>query len=491
MKVLGIKRYLILPVLALSLFLLPDFAQAHPTMRVTQGGYLSPRIALNHSRTIVFADEPVRISVGNPEIADFVTLGDNAISVVTKQLGQTNIRAWDRNNRPLALIDVEVVHELSMLKRRLYQLMPDETIEVRNSGRDVVLSGEISSSVRLDTALRVADSFVKATDSGSNVINMMSVGGARQVMLEVKVAEVQRNHLKRLGVNFNAMGGTGNWSLGGMTGGGNFVPGGPAQLPSFTPGGEDGIPVSGSGIFASFLTGDTIFNLYIDAAKDNDIARILAEPTLTTMSGSQARFIAGGEFPVPVASGNNEGGITIDYREYGVGLDFVPTVLDSEKINLNLNVSVSDVAQLNAVTVGNTAGDYSLTVPALTKRSAESTVELLDGQTIAIAGLVNETMRDVVNKFPVLGDIPIMGQLFRSQEFRKGQSELVIMVTPRLAQPLVNTNPRLPTDSFVEPSDREFYLMGVTRKSKPQYSSPGQPLRGTNGMYGHDLGGES
>lgn len=472
-----------------AILLLTGQALAHPTMRVTKGGYLAPRIALNHTRTIVFAEEPSRVSVGNPEIADIVLLDDNTISVITKQLGQTNIRAWDDNNRPLALIDVEVVHELTMLKRRLYQLLPNEKIEVRNSGKDVVLAGEITSSIHLDTALKVADSFVKATDGSSSVINMMSVGGARQVMLEVKVAEVQRNHLKRLGVNFNSMSSTGNWSFGGMTGGGNFVPGAPGQLPAFTPGGGDGIPVTGSGIFTSFLTGDTIFNLYIDAAKDNDIARILAEPTLTTMSGSPASFLAGGEFPVPVASGNNESGISIDYKEYGVGLGFTPTVLNSEKINLVLNVSVSDITQLNAVTVGNVAGNSTLIVPALNRRSAESTVELLDGQTIAIAGLVNETMRDVVNKFPVLGDIPIMGQLFRSQEFRKGQSELVIMVTPRLAVPLASNDLKLPTDTFVEPSDREFYLMGIPKNSKPEFSSPGQPLSGTNGMYGHDLEG--
>lgn len=470
-------------------FIFASAAEAHPTMRVNKGGYLAPRIALNHNRTIVFAEEPSRVSVGNPEIADIVMLGDNAISVITKQLGQTNIRAWDSDNRPLALIDVEVVHELTMLKRRLYQLLPNERIEVRNSGKDVVLAGEITSMVHLDTALKVAESFAKATDSGSSVINMMTVGGARQVMLEVKVAEVQRNHLKKLGVNFNAMSSTGNWSLGGLTGSGSFAPGTPTQLPSFTPGEDGGIPVSGSGIFTSFLTGDTIFNLYIDAAKDNDIARILAEPTLTTISGSSANFLAGGEFPVPVASGNNESGITIDYKEYGVGLGFTPTVLSSEKINLNLNVSVSDVTQLNAVTVGNTAGDTAMIVPALNRRSADTTVELLDGQTIAIAGLVNETMRDVVNKFPVLGDIPIMGQLFRSQEFRKGQSELVIMVTPRLAVPLTSNDLKLPTDNFVEPSDREFYLMGISRHSKPQFSSPGQPLTGTNGMYGHDLEG--
>ena len=180
--------------------------------------------------------------------------------------------------------------------------------------------------------------------------------------------------------------------------------------------------------------------------------------------------------------------VTIDYREYGVGLDFLPVVLSSDTINLNLNVSVSDVAYLNGQAVGIPAGSNTLVVPALTKRSAESTVELLDGQTIAIAGLVNETMTDVVNKFPVLGDVPILGQLFRSQEFRKGQTELVIMVTPRLARPLVSNEVKLPTDTFVEPSDREFYLMGLPRSSKPEFSSPGQPLTGTNGTYGHDLG---
>ena len=481
--------------LAVVLWLTIGRAIADPTTYVSNGDYRAPRIALNQTRAIALDQEPSRISVGNPDIADIVTLENNTILIVAKKIGQTNVRVWGANNRPMALFDVEVVQELTMLKRRLYQILPDEPIEVRASGKDVVLSGEVSSTLHLDTAMRVAESFVKATDAGASAINMMNIGGARQVMLEVKVAEVQRNHLKRLGVNFNVLSNSGNWSFGGVTGGGSF--GGVAdggsftlggglgtQLPVFTP---DNVTLPGSGIFGSLLTGDTLLNLYIDAAKDNDIAKILAEPTLTTMSGSQARFIAGGEFPVPVASGNNQSGISVDYKEYGVGIDFLPMVLGTDKINLNLNVTVSDVTQMNAVSIGDIGGQSTMIVPALNKRSAESTVELLDGQTIAIAGLVNETMRDIVNKFPVLGDVPILGQLFRSQEFRKGQTELVIMVTPRLAQPLANNSMALPTDSFVEPGDREFYLMGRVRDSESGGFSI--PLRGTRGVYGHDLDG--
>ena len=184
----------------------------------------------------------------------------------------------------------------------------------------------------------------------------------------------------------------------------------------------------------------------------------LAGRTLAHLSGPEASWLSGGEFPVPVP---NEDGSTIDFKEFGIGLKFIPVVLDSKRINMKLNISVSELTSATSISFG-TGSSSGFFVPALTKRSASSTVELADGQTIGIAGLMNENMREVINKFPGLGDIPVLGNLFRSQEFEKGETELVILVTPQLATPVERGSIPLPTDNFVEPSDFEFYILGKT-----------------------------
>src|SRR5690606_38003690 len=191
----------------------------------------------------------------------------------------------------------------------------------------------------------------------------------------------------------------------------------------------------------------------LEAAKDNGTAKVLAEPTLVTLTGQQAEFISGGEFPVPITE---EDGITIEYKEFGVGVRFLPVVLDAERINLNLNVEVSEISNANALVL-DTGLDTPLgdgvgqVIPSLTKRSAQSTVELGNGQTIAIAGLINANTRDLVSRFPGLGDIAVIGHLFRSQEFIRGETELVILVTPHIAKPVDAKLVRLPTERFVEP----------------------------------------
>jgi pilus assembly protein CpaC len=210
----------------------------------------------------------------------------------------------------------------------------------------------------------------------------------------------------------------------------------------------------------------------------------LAEPNLTTLSGQEAKFISGGEFPIPVPNGDF--GITVEFKEYGVGLVFLPIVLDSGLVSLKVNVTVSELVEDNSVALGFAEGLSSTNffIPALTKRAANATVEVPSGQTIAIAGLINEKLRESVDKFPGIGDLPILGPLFRSQEFIKGQSELVIFVTPRLAAPFSPDLVKLPTDAFVEPNDTEFYLMGKLEGGNPQM---GPDKSGAEGKFGHEL----
>ncbi len=454
---------------------------------------------------IVQLDGPVhKISVGNKEVADILVMRSNQVYVLGKGIGTTNILLWDKGNRLTQSLDVEVTPDLNSLKAKLHQLLPGESIRVNMSQGAIVLSGDVSNAISMDTAMKIAASYLQepseegASEMGS-VINLMGVGGSQQVMLKVTVAEMSRTVIKRMGIKFHSFNSGSHTNFGAVNGGATFpdlvnsegnriglfgsgAVTGPA-VDEFAP---SNLGIEDTGLFASYLDGDFLFSLALDAAKENGLARVLAEPTLTALSGQEAEFLSGGEFPIPVP---DEDGITIEFKEFGVGLKFIPVVLDSGRINLKLNVSVSELTSTAAITLNTGVTSAGFFVPALTKRSARSTVELGDGQTIGIAGLINENMRDAVNKFPGLGDVPVLGQLFRSSEFEKGESELVILVTPTLARPFNAEEIALPGDGFVEPGDLDFYLLGRSVSEQPMRreddgtsdaSADGQPSTSLN-----------
>lgn len=440
-----------------------------------------------------------RISVGNPEIADILMTTPNQLYLLGRSLGSTNVLLWDNNNRLIDSLELDVVHDLGGLKEKLHQLMPNERIEVFSAQGSLVLRGQVSSAAVADTAVKVAKSYTAQTASvvqgegeaaklapaqSLEVINLLTIGGTQQVMLEVKVAEMQRSLFKNLDVRFNALdfGSSSRWSTGGFNNGKGL---------GFD---EDGninpttLFGNGKGFLAQFLSDEFLFNVVLEAAKDNGSAKVLAEPTLTTLSGQQAEFISGGEFPIPITE---DEGITIEFKEFGVGVKFLPVVLDAGRINLNLNVSVSELSNANSLVLDtgldSVLGDgVAQIIPSLTKRSAQSTVELGNGQTIAIAGLISENTRDFVSKFPGLGDVPVLGHLFRSQQFINGETELVILVTPHLAKPVDARTVRLPTEKFVEPSDLDFYLLGKTKGREAGRPVP-VSLGVSEGRFGHDL----
>jgi pilus assembly protein CpaC len=469
---------------------------------VSGGGTIELMVPLFKSR-VVSVDQPAnRVSVGNPDVADIVVISPTELYVLGKDLGTTNVLLWGRDNKLIGSIAVEVQHDLEGLKRKLYELLPDEPIEVRSTQRSIVLSGNVSDATRMAAAMNIAHSYLaqiqtaKKADqfeqesnsrredkSVGEVINLMQVGGAQQVMLEVKVAEIARSELKRLNARFNAFRRGGNWSWGGVNGGASFpdavfapdnvripvfdgkAPYGPV-IDEFAP---NDMAIQNQGLFASFLNDNFLFNLALDAAKEKGLAKILAEPNITTLTGQEAQFLSGGEFPIPVPNGNN--GVTIEFKEFGVGVRFIPVVLASGHINLKLNISVSELVQSNNVALKLSETTSTFLIPSLTKRSASGTVELGDGQTIGLAGLINENLRQVVTKFPGLGSVPILGALFRSQDYLKGETELVILVTPHLARPLAPGQIKLPTDSYVEPSDTDWYLRGAI-EGKPKVPAP-------------------
>ena len=448
---------------------------------------------------IVSLDRPIKkISVGNPDIADILIMKSREVYVLGKALGTTNVLLWDSNGTLVKAFDVEVTHDLRVIREKLHEYLPDETIDVSTSQGAIILNGHVSNMSAMDTAYQVAKSFAmqdKAikNDGGSgdqpgvDVINLLSIGDSQQVMLKVTIAEMQRSLIKKWDMRFKSLFvGSDRWTMGGVNGGAAFPD---AVFASETIGGglESDIFQAGNGIvgpaisefqaspmtiddkglFASFLSDDFFFMFSLEAAKNTGLAKILAEPTLTTLTGQDASFISGGEFPIPVNNGDD--GITVQYKDFGVGVNFLPTVLSNDRIHLDLNLSVTEISTANAVFVGVGGTNSTYVIPGLTKRSAQSSVELADGQTIAIAGLMNENMRDLVSKFPLLGDLPIIGSLFRSKDFQKGETELVILVTPTLAKPIDRTSITLPTDGYVEPNDLEFYLMGKTiQKAAPK-----------------------
>ncbi|MFY0991587.1 type II and III secretion system protein family protein [Halomonas sp. C05BenzN] len=480
-----------------------------------EGRAVSVAVAINKGQVLQFPRAVGVVSVGNPEIADIVVMGSRQIYVLGKSTGTTNVVLWDRSENVEGTLNVTVTHDLETLKSNLHELLPGENVQVRSAQEGIVLSGEVSSAERLETALRLANRFAGGGEGA--VLNLMQVGGAQQVMLDVKVAEVSRSLVKRLEANFNVFNvGSSALRIGGVSGGASFpdatfsgmggdrlsaLPFFPGQTPvgpavsEFSPATAT---IEDTGIFASYQRSDYLLNLVLDAASREGVAKILAEPNLTTLTGQPAQFLAGGEFPIPVPQG--DGQVAIEHKEFGVGLGFLPVVLDSGTINLKVDVSVSDLVPVNSLQVGVGSGvSAQFFVPALAKRSASSTVELATGQTIAIAGMLNETLRENVSKLPGLGEVPVLGALFRSQEFIKEQTELVIFVTPRLARSFAPEQVRLPTGSFVPPNDLEFYLLGSFRSLEerdnplPRPTSfdlelmSSRPEGGTEGRFGHDL----
>lgn len=461
--------------------------------RLGGGSENSMSVPLFKSRVVALNTSAARVSVGNPDIADILIIQSTQLYVLGKDLGTTNVLLWDREDQLIGTVNVEVTHDLQALKEKFFRVLPNEQIEVHSAQRNIVLSGRVSNVGAMNAALQIAQGFFtqlntateaqtfelqpdqsrRADRSVGEIINLMSVGGVQQVMLEVKVAEISREELRRLDIQFNTiLQGSSRWNWGGVNGGASFPdalfePGG-VRAPVFSNDAPFGpvidefapndMIIDDKGLFASFLSSNALFNIAIDAAKENGLAKVLAEPTLVTQTGHEARFLSGGEFPIPVPRGQN--GITIEFKEFGVGIGFLPVVLDSDRISLKLNISVSELASPNSVAVQSEGVSSTFIIPSLTKRSAEATVELADGQTIGVAGLINESMREVVTKFPGLGSIPGLGALFRSQQYQKGETELLILVTPHLAKPLNPADIQLPTDNFVEPDDFGWYFGG-------------------------------
>ena len=433
----------------------------------------------------VIVESPAAIkkfALAAPEYADVTILSPRQIYLIGKVPGATNATLWGVDGKIAAMLDIEIMPDVSRLKEKIHEMLPNEKdIKVTASHDALVLSGTVSNTSNLSQVVALANAYApRDKDGKSKVMNLLEVGGVHQVMLEVRVSEMSRSLMRRLGVNFAYI------SEGGQTFGISLL----RNLTALPTGGWPGNPITATtninAIFR-FLGGGATWTTFIDALKEEGLTKVLAEPTLITMSGRTANFLAGGEYPIPVpqAGSGNATTITIEYKTFGVGLNFTPTVLNNNKISMEVKPEVSELDFTNAVQIS------GYVVPSITTRRVATTIELADGQSFAIAGLLKEDLREVVSKFPVLGEIPILGVLFRSTSYQKNETELVIIVTPHLVKPVDMAKQTLPTDAFVEPNEFEFYLLGSLEgrgepaKSKGAAAPPRSDKGGLEGDFGH------
>jgi pilus assembly protein CpaC len=378
-----------------------------------------------------------RASLANPEVADTVVLSPTQIYLTGKATGVTNLTLWNESGKMMGMYDVVIMPDLSRLKENLHKVLPDEKgLLVTASHDHIALSGTASSANNLTRALNIAEAYAP-----KKVINSLQVGGVQQVMLEVRVAEMNRELIRRMGINFAVVAP----EFFGISLLGQLTQLGATQIASQTV----------NGIFG-FNSGSTSWTGFVDALKEENLLKVLAKPNLVALNGQEAAFLAGGEFPIPVPQAF--GLVTIQFKKFGVGLVFTPNIMDSKHISLNVAPEVSELDFQNALRT------QGFLIPAITTRRATTTVELADGQSFAIGGLMRDNVKESVKKFPYLGEIPIIGALFRSSSFQKNETELVIIVTPHLVKPLDLTAQTLPTDYYVEPNDFEFYMLGFAEK---------------------------
>jgi pilus assembly protein CpaC len=407
-----------------------DAARVRAPVRLHEARAGELLVPLNKSQ-VIEVDRPfAEISVGNPEIADVTALTQQALYVFGKQLGTTSLTITDSRGDVIAIVDLVVSYDIEGLRAKLFELLPGQRVEVRPASDGLILSGRISNASSLQRALAIAERYAPG-----KITNLMEVTGNQQVMLAVRFAEVSREVIKQLGAQTDFLFQNGDVSI--ATDFGDLPPIDPLSF--------------GSAAFA-LQTGDVALDAVLDALEQKGVVTTLAEPNLIALSGDTASFLAGGEFPIPVQQDFDA--ITVEFKPFGVSLSFTPTVIGDDLVNLELFTEVSDIDRTTAIQVN------QLSIPGLTTRRARTTVELRNGQGFAIAGLLRDDFEDTVRQYPLLGDVPVLGQLFRSNQYQLDQTELVVVVTPYLVRPAAPTALLTPTDLFQAPSDAELFLEG-------------------------------
>ncbi|MBU2982974.1 type II and III secretion system protein family protein [Lentibacter algarum] len=459
--------------IALTLTSIPSVTIAESIRVVKRGTASTLNVPMNRA-VVVESDQPfAELSIANPAIADISSLSDRTIYVLGKAPGLTTMTILDANGRLITNVDVRVAADVSEFKERLRQILPGEKIEVRTANDGIVLSGTISSASRLQRALDLAERYAP-----ERVSNLMVVGGIQQVMLKVRFAEMQRTVSKSLSASLALNGSALGGNLG-INGGSNTM----NNSGAITTGLGGSVPASSEqngAMMFGFNAGSVEVGVLLEALETKGIVRTLAEPNLTALSGQEAKFLAGGEYPVPVAQ--DGGSVTVQYKPFGVELNFIPRVVDGDLINLEIGAAVSSLDPANGTTFNN------FTIAAFKKRETSTTVEMRDGESFAIAGLLQDDFRDTAGQVPWLGDVPVLGALFRSADYARQQSELVIIITAHLVTPTRGEAYVLPTDRVRPPSEKDLFLKGRVANTGQQVQTGvvGEVAKQDfNGSYGY------
>ena len=429
-------------------------------------------ISVNKSAVVTTKFPYKRISIGQPDIADVNAIGAGNVLVTGKKAGTTQLILWDDAERS-QVIDIDVVFDMRALQDQLKMMFPDFPIEVKSLNGAVALRGRVPNSAAAEQVIAVATPF------GQKVLNFLEIGGGQQVQLQVRIAEVSRTASSELGVNLGFTDGVG---FGGSNIGQNnpFGTSGGVLGEALTPTNPAGGTITE---FGHFGVGATAVDVFVDALRQNNLLRILAEPNLIAVSGQAASFLAGGEYPIPVPQGSS-GGVTttIEYRDYGVRLNFVPVVLGDGRIRLKVAPEVSELDYAHAVNLN------GYTVPGLTTRKVETCVELTEGQTFAIAGLLSNMQTSAKSVTPLLGDLPVLGALFRSVRYERQETELVVLVTPRIVAGMnPDKVPAAPGEHWHDPSEVDlFWNRDVGSDSTPTTQpTDNRPAARFHGHYGY------
>lgn len=444
-------------------------------------------LVMNKSTVLSTRSAYKRVSVGSPDVADVNPIGPNNILVTAKKPGTTQLIVWDDAERS-QVVDLSVQVDLAGLKDQIKQQFPGSRIDVSMANGQIVLRGQAPSLVAAEQAVQLAQPY------GAKVLNFLEISGGQQVMLQVRFAEVSRSATNQLGFNFGSTDGRSFF-------GNNIGQLNPLGTKEVASGGGSVLAIQSPSpsvtFFGTAALGDSAFAYYIAALRQNNLLRVLAEPTLTAISGEEASFLAGGSFPIPVTQGGGTGAggtaITLEYREFGVKLKFTPVVLGDGKIRLKVAPEVSDLDFTTAVRFN------GFVIPGLTERKLQTVIEMREGQTFALAGLLNNNVSATKDVTPVLGDVPVLGALFRSVRYQRKETELVVIVTPRLVE-AVNPSqvPSLPGEKWRHPTEADLFWQrdiggpagdpkrAATAVGRPAAAGEAPRFRGQFGYVGPD-----
>ena len=440
-------------------------AQAGSEMRIkaASANGRNIEVGLNKSMVIETPKDVRDVLVSSPTVADAVVRTPRRVYILGMQIGQANVILFDGDGNQIASFDVNVARDNASLTALLRRMIPSSNIQVDGVGEGVALSGSVEKPSDAEKAMDLAASYV---GDRKKVKNYIAVQSREQVQIRVTVAEVQRTVIKQLGIDMGGSISRGIFSSSGTISNPLSVA---LQSMSDT---SVGVTLGGSSNYLSTS---------LEAMERNGLIRTLAEPNLTAISGEKADFLAGGEFPIP--SGYDDGKITVEYKEYGVALSFRPVVLSENRISLQVKSEVSEISSDQTITVGDSSSQ--LTIPGVTTRRSSTTLELPSGGTMAMAGMLRDDLRKNIDGFPYLKDLPVLGALFRSRDYKRNQTELVFFVTPYIVQPVAKSQVALPTQNLEAASDmNDLFLGALTRRYD---MSGGEGRRGVkyNGRFGY------